>query len=539
MSRPAAAGLCCLCFLGLAVLLAGSCAPVDHWALFEPDFERALQQEPVQAVPDARKFRPGMPEAPQLDIPVADGTLELSVEQATILALRYNQDLQVRQLNPVIAGTFERIERGVFDPELFAELGTSKEVASETSRATGEQFAAESSNLDAVAGIRQDLPSGTTLEATVGHEREQSNRAPDQRNARVGLTVTQSLLRGLGPLVNLVGVRQAELETLASHHELQGFTEALVAETETAYWQYVLALQELSIFESSLAIARQQRDEIEQQIDVGLLPETEAAAARAEVALREQALIDARSLLQERKLRLLRLVNVPGGDVSPLEIRATSRPMIEPEPIRDRAERLALAEQSRPDLREAVLRMKQDRLEVLVTHNGLLPRLDLFIDLGRTGFAESTSASFHKLDGSTYDIAAGLRLSRSLFNRSAQALDEQARAASRQAREAVDNLRQVVRLEVRLAMNEVERTRQQIAASKVTRRLEEQTFRAEKERFDVGSSTALLVAQAQRDLLVSRIAEVRSVINYRLALVELYRAEGSLLQRRGIVVGSS
>jgi outer membrane protein TolC len=511
---------------------------VDRWTVFEPDFERALQQEPVQAVPEAREFRPGMAEAPQLDISVAEGLLELSVEQATILALRYNRDLQVQQLNPVIAGTFERIERGVFDPELFSELGYSEEVASETSRATGEQFAVESSDLDAVAGIRQDLPSGAIFEATVEHEREQSNRAPDQRNARVGLTVTQSLLRGLGPTVNLVGVRQAELETLASLHELQGFTEALVAETETAYWRYVLALQELSIFESSLAIARQQRDEIEQQIDVGLLPETEAAAARAEVALREQALIDARSLLQERKLRLLRLINRPGGKPLDLEIRATSRPMIEPEPIRDQAERLALAEQARPDLREAILRMKQDRLEVLVTQNGLLPRLDLFIDLGRTGFAESTSASFQELDGSTYDIAAGLRLSRSLFNRSAQALDEQARAASRQAREAVDNLRQVVRLEVRLAMNEVERTRQQIAASKVTRRLEEQTFRAEKERFDVGSSTALLVAQAQRDLLVSRIAEVRSVIDYRLALVELYRAEGSLLQRRGIVIGN-
>jgi outer membrane protein TolC len=43
-----------------------------------------------------------------------------------------------------------------------------------------------------------------------------------------------------------------------------------------------------------------------------------------------------------------------------------------------------------------------------------------------------------------------------------------------------------------------------------------------------------MVAQAQRDLLVSRIAEVRALANYLKALIDLYRQDGSLLERRGI-----
>jgi outer membrane protein TolC len=50
----------------------------------------------------------------------------------------------------------------------------------------------------------------------------------------------------------------------------------------------------------------------------------------------------------------------------------------------------------------------------------------------------------------------------------------------------------------------------------------------------VGKSTSLLVAQAQRDLVASQIAETQAVANYLKALVALYRLEGSLLQRRGI-----
>ena len=42
------------------------------------------------------------------------------------------------------------------------------------------------------------------------------------------------------------------------------------------------------------------------------------------------------------------------------------------------------------------------------------------------------------------------------------------------------------------------------------------------------------MAQAQRDLLVSQIGEVRAVVNYSKALVTLYRLDGSLLLRRGI-----
>ncbi|MEX1351807.1 MAG: hypothetical protein AB1Z31_29210, partial [Desulfobacterales bacterium] len=43
-----------------------------------------------------------------------------------------------------------------------------------------------------------------------------------------------------------------------------------------------------------------------------------------------------------------------------------------------------------------------------------------------------------------------------------------------------------------------------------------------------------LVAQAQRDLLVSRITEVRALANYLKALIDLYRQDGSLLERRSI-----
>lgn len=522
---------------GLALLLA-ACAAPDTRATFTPDWKAEVPDDdaPVD-VPG--KWKPRLADTVPFELPADVGPLELSIEQVVMLALGNNRDLQTRQLNPVIAGTFEQIERGVFDPEIFAELEYGRESSEETSRSTGERFDVAARDSDFEAGVRQELPSGTTVEGTVEQTRDASNRAPEQQVARVGLTVTQQLLRGFGPAVNLARVRQAELETRASAYELRRFTEVVLADAKIAYWNFVLANQEIAIFEESLALARRQLAEIEERIAVGVLPDTEAAAARAEVALREQALIQAQSELEDRRLRLLRLVSPDAEGRLDLALHATSSPAIDPARIEDLDDRIALALRARPEINEARMRLEQDRLEVVVTRNGLMPRLEFFVTLGKTGYGDTLGGSFAALDGRTWDASVGLRLSRYLGNRDAKARDLAARASRHQAVRAIDNLEQVVRLEVRLAANEVERARKQIAATRTTRELQERTVEAEQERFKVGASTALLVAQAQRDLLAIRIAEVGTVVTYRIALTRLYLAEGSLLDRHGVVLDDS
>jgi len=48
----------------------------------------------------------------------------------------------------------------------------------------------------------------------------------------------------------------------------------------------------------------------------------------------------------------------------------------------------------------------------------------------------------------------------------------------------------------------------------------------------------MLIAQAQRNLLAAEIAEVMSIVHYRIARVRFYLAEGILLERRGGVMAS-
>ncbi len=99
---------------------------------------------------------------------------------------------------------------------------------------------------------------------------------------------------------------------------------------------------------------------------------------------------------------------------------------------------------------------------------------------------------------------------------------------------ALENMEILAQEDVRKAWIEMERTKNQIGAAAATLRLQEEKMRAETEKYRVGKSTSLLVAQAQRDLLQSRVNEAQSVADYLKSLAGLFVSEGILLEQYGI-----
>ncbi|MBE0586388.1 MAG: TolC family protein [Desulfofustis sp.] len=463
-----------------------------------------------------------------------EGLLDLTVEQAVLSALANNRALVVEQFNPIIAGTFVDTERAVFDPVLFAQGTLSQDRERSFDDRSDRFFSIDADQHSVSGGISQQLPTGTEVSVELTQSTRDSDDARSLAESRAGLNLTQAILRGGNRAANLAAVHQAQTAALASAYELRGFTENLVAGVENAYWNYALAMRQVEIFEESFTLAQRQRDDIHTRIEVGQTAETEEVVANAELALRRQQLIDARKDRDQTRLNLLRLVNPPSVQGWDRQISLSDKAIIPEVSLGSADEHEALARKLRPELNEARLQARRGELETIQTANGLLPRLDLFITMGKTGYARSFGDSFTDLDGPGYDISAGLAFELPVGNRAAKALDRRARANHQQALHSIDNLQQLISLEVRTALLEVERSLQQIDASAARRVLQEEVLRAETVRFRVGTATALDVARVQRDLLESRISEVEAIVNYRQALINLYLLDGTLLLRRGI-----
>ena len=466
---------------------------------------------------------------------VSPEPLKINIIEAVLLSLENNRALVVERLNPSIRQTVEDQELAVFDPSVDAELTAQRDKGERQARSGSatEQFKADS--VEGFISLAKYFPTGTTAALEANTDMSDSSLYDDKfYETRLGMTATQSLLNGFGRDVNLASLRQARLDTKMSEYELRGFTESLVAEVERTFWDYALARRQIEIVEKSLTVARQQLNETEALIDVGRLARSELAAVQAEVASQEQALIEARAGKDTIRLKLLRLLNPSGTDMWQREVNLVYQPTLPRIKLDDVGLHVAVSRRMSPILNEARLRVMRGDLELVKTRNGLLPVMDLFITFGKTGYSDSFGNSITNINEDAYDALAGVRFNYPFFNRDAKAIHRRAMLDREQAQNALSNLTQLVEVDVRTAYIEVNRTKQQITATSVTRRFDEEKLRTETEKLRVGKSTSFLVAQAQRDLLVSRIAEVRALAGYLQALVDLYRQDGSLLERRGI-----
>lgn len=513
----------------------GSCVSMDTTSVedyigrasLRPRSGRAASQPAILDI----TTRPSISSKPatMADSTTTAPSLPLTVDDAIFVSLENNRSLAVERLKPQIGRTQEQQQLAAFDPVLTAGATYGR---TRITRGTTSQVADEAG---AQIGAQTFLPTGTTLQINGNTNVQQGDfRQDDSWTSRAELTARQALARGAGLDVNLVSVRQAKIDTRISQYELRGFVQELVAQVEKTYWDCVLAQRGIEIVESSLAVAEQQYKDTAERIRVGKLAEVELAAAEAEVALRRENLINAKSLLATNRLKLWSLLNPRGVEPAGTTMKLITPPGLSDSAAGDVGAHVEYAMRMRPDINQARLLIQKNSLELVRTRNGLLPQMDLFITLGGTGYANAFGRSTHHLGDRNYDVLVGIQGEFPPLNREARAQHQRATLNRDQAMLALDNLSQLAEVDVRGACIELERTREQVRATAVTRRLQEETLRVETEKLAVDKSTSLLVAQAQRDLLTSQLAEIEAVVTHLKALVELRRLEGSLLSETAI-----
>ena len=462
-------------------------------------------------------------------------TLEVALHDAILFGLEHNPTVTIERLTPARTETFAGELRAAFDPMLIV-TGQRSEVKSlrrlGTQRIPVDLY---DNRFDYSIDLMEKLPTGTTITAGVGMTGSVSSLYTDQFTGGFEVTITQSLLRGFSVQTNLAILRKARLDVEMSKYELKGVAESVVADIEKSYWDLYLSGEEMVIQKKSLELAEQQLDESLERVAVGKLPSLEIAAVEAEVAERKSALIDAQSLHEQARLRFLYLMHPESETFWSTFIFPSDQPFLPQDSLDVISVHDSLGLKYRADLQQARLALEKGDLDLIRTKNGLLPQLDLFITVGRTSYSETfNKEAYPNLTSPFYQARAGINFVLPVPNRQAAAQVARASYSREQQELAVQNMIKMVQWDIRSACAEISRARQQIEATRMTRELQEKRLAAEQEKFRVGKSINFLVLQAQRDFIAAKLDEGRAMVAHLYALIDLYVAEGTLLERRGV-----
>src|SRR5262245_26730601 len=485
--------------------------------------------------------------------------VRLTLEQAVSLALSRNEVLLIERESVAAANAGVTAADGAYDPVLEVNGGWAKSIEpvnSSFSGAPAGRLAPKNEISEGNAAVRQLLPTGGRLSVRARGTRGTSDGAlvplSPAYGTQVGVELRQPLLRDRSMDAARLGVRQATADHDGSRAALRRATQETVAAVELAYWRLIAARQAVGVREESVALAATQLVETEARVTTGAAPRTELAQPRAEQERRRGELFAAHEEVA-RADHALKLLILGGADdamwatpIEPVEETDTEWAGI------DTVAALQQALASRPELKIAEAALRRRRAETAFTKDGVRPSLDAIASYDRYGLAGSLNPasslripapggdlgnSFETLGDGNFNAArVGLELSLPITNRSARGDAAAALHVQRQAEVDLARVRKTIRAQVLDAAAALETTRQRIEAARSGREAAEIQLAAERDRYATGRSTNFLVLTRQNELSRARLEEISARTDYRNAHTEMSRANGSLLNQRGVQV---
>lgn len=487
----------------------------------------------------------------------AGETLHLTLHDVVQYALKNNKDILIEEKNVEISKNKITTQWGEFDP-VFQITSSYTDAEDPTASTFIPSGAVSSKVFDLSLGLNGNLPTGTfydlfNFEATRTRTNSPIEALSPYWQTSLSFTVGQELLRNFGMDVNMAQITVAKRSKDISVKELERVISDTLVKTESAYWELVAAYKFLDLAKTALDLALdlQRRNEI--QVKVGVLPPVTVTQAKSEVAARQVDLIQAENLLKQREDSLKNLLSIP--------LDTTLVPVDEPttvlKPVDEKeAEETAL--KKRPELAQAELNIKNKDTLKRFWWNQRLPRLAVqgsvtLKGLGgeanpnRVSFGpdpspqpisgrfDSAGDAFSQIgngDFATWQVLGVLSIP--LFNYTAKGEYRSSVAELHRSALEYERLVDSVNLDVKNAVREVQNSLRRIDAANISVKLAEEVLHNEEEKLRVGIGTTRDVLEAQRDLVRERFAQIRAIADYNIALAQLERAKGTLIEARHV-----
>ncbi len=470
-----------------------------------------------------------------------------------------------------VTGSASAIQLGsgaTFDPAAFFSYGWNQNITPlGTTAVTGVPFV-DLQGSSYTAGVTQAFQAGTSYEVILGGTRGTTTSLTSVFNPEVNTFLafgfTQPLLNGFGRRANSTYIRIAKNDVKIADSVFRQQVITTLGTILNEYWDYLSFKENVRVKEEGLAFSQKLLDDNKKQVEIGTLAPIEVVRAESEVASDQEAVIVARTNLEQQgELLKTALARQVGPELASAQIVANDQlPEPRPDDLPTLEKALADAFANRPEIEQTELKFKDQDYTIARDRNALLPSLNIFgtyaaeglsgnqllcpsgsspygqgcitaeggieSPTGRAinGVPEALSQTFR---GQYPNYSLGLNLSIPIRNREAQADAARAALERRQLETQLQQWKNNIAQQVRTAVIAVVQAKAQITAADKATLLAQQTLDGEQKKLRLGESTVFQVIQAQRDLATAEGNGVLAHSTYAKAITQYQQAVGTVL----------
>jgi outer membrane protein len=383
-----------------------------------------------------------------------------------------------------------------------------------------------------------------TYASTHNHLNSNSYNLNPFYNGDLDLVVTQNLLNGFGRAVNGRNIRVQKNNMKATDLQFKQQVITTVTAALNLYWDLVSFNQDLKARQEEVATADQLLKNNQDQVRIGTLAEIEVTRAQSQLyAARQDLVISQTNLLQQETVlkNALSRTGIATSDLAdvhiiPLDV-ITIPATDDLPPMNDL---VADALKNRLEVEQARINLDSNKLNLVGIKNSLKPTLQVFAELTNNGLSgvgdvPGFSGGYGLLLEQIFtrdfpNYSAGISLNIPLRNRAAQA--DYATSVIEIRQNELNFQKQInqVRVDVQNAVIGMQQARARYDAAVEARNLSQQTFDADRKKYDLGAGTPYQVTQDQRDLASAQSSEAEAMANYTHAHIALDQALGRTLE---------
>lgn len=463
--------------------------------------------------------------------------VRLSLDDVVRRTLANNYLIETLSYNPAVETTRVVEAQAAFDALFFTSVTKNK-----VNRPTGNQlFSTDLDSFSLSTGLSKRLAGGASARGTYTLSRTKQSFAFQVINpeyfSSLALEIRQPLLRNFGIDFNrsliMIAKNDRRISDLLFRRQIRDTLRTVIE----LYWRLVQArrnvvitAREVADFEAiyQVVVARKGFDTLPVSIFT-----TEAAleAAKAGFVSEAAAVFDAED-------RLIAAMNDPQLNLADsIELIPTEFPTLQRIMV-DRLAEVQSALDHRTELKEQELQIAKARIGVGQARNSEQPRFDLTFRTTYDGLAGNADGSFDEMSRSKFiEYYIGVEFEVPVGNRGPRAARRRAELVHAQARANLKRVFEDVILDVNLAVRRLSTTYDLIPpsfASVEARQSEVNSQRARAERKDYPTLTTEL--SAWRALAGTRRAILNEIVEYNIAIVDLERAKGTLLEYNNVVI---
>jgi len=472
-----------------------------------------------------------VPEPRELAHADQSGLRPISRSEALARSMRNNPTLRLAQLDVKSARADVEGERGRYPFYFGADAGYTRSAATQL-RSNDTVSSSSTHSVNGGVGLRRTFKTGTSAELRAEgeyfHNDAPSSAAGVTPFAAAGYgasfraSVTQPLLRGYGTHVGEAELRAARV----AEKGLLRTESALAGDVLSAYFELWYTSRAVDIETSSLALAREQLDQASARLSLGDISKVDLLAFQTRASELEEALIAAELGREQRSVALSQLM----GQTPPAaDFFASTEPSLDGRRFEQREVEAAMRADS-IELAELEQQVKLARTQAEVAGESWRPRLDVEAWAESAGVStEFPNAWGRAASGQYWSAHGGIILDLPLDDAAKNAEQTQAQLRVQAAQEQLESARRRVGADASTAIANERAALERLTSAQRTTAIADETYRAERERYDLGQTLAIAVQEAEAALRRARLREARARVDAAQARLVLLHLTGGLL----------